>query len=839
MSTVLEALTPCVLPPTVSESCAARTASTDGERVYVGTTDGFVCGWRATQPWTLRVRVSSAGRAVEKIVVLRDYGAIAVLCDHAVQFYTYPDMSSVHRAYPAIRGVVQVAVDERDPSRASLCVIKRQNLWVVGLDDAGWFVRQDMPIPRDAFIAHRYGDVVCLATRTAYALVHLPTGACTPVGLPISQSTQEGSARTRPAIVPVPGDMPCFLITSHSEHGTLGVFLRADGEPTARLVEWPSHPRAVVASPLHLVALLRNDTIHLHDLVSLQRVAILRADVDDRYLVRVAPPSPALLPRRPVPSAQVLPSRVYPAELPRGWLGWSPVSVLVGGRRGLRALASPMSSSAALLDTGRADDEAAMQYLGVSHLREGRFACAAAYLRRFPPALLLTLWPALYGGHRTYLCEAAAGVWARLPATIDEVISQHLAWNYVPAVDEHDASLVYLHAQLRRRADDMLAWVLASQDAGSTARVQIALARDPHAPLTALPALASCDVPTIRGVAESLGRHDLVLALYRAHQRYADAAQYACLHDDVPGVLEQAASLAPADLWVCWLWLVRRDVMPSVSLPWDDLPHRDEAWQALCAIETPAALATMERVVLTASSHVDVSMQLDVLARVRDDVHKACLWLEYGPPALLAQTTRHPLEDAIVHAKHDRFVDALACLVRARAFEAADDLCMHGSPWPVPRALDRARAVYPPRADEGGADMDACSASAAFVRAPGHVRRRAPRCAGSGAPRSACRVLRPRPRPSARAAYVAGPSRCAVPRRGPACVVACALPRCRDQVDRAQGASRRRRYPVAPRPSPGGPCGAAAAVVVFIASTTLHVADAAAPPNATECDADA
>ena len=378
MSTVLEALTPCVLPPTVSESCAARTASTDGERVYVGTTDGFVYGWRASQPWTLRVRVSSAGRAVEKIVVLRDYGTIAVLCDHVVQFYTYPDMSSVHRAYPAIRGVVQVAVDERDPSRASLCVIKRQNLWVVGLDDAGWFVRQDMPIPRDAFIAHRYGDVVCLATRTAYALVHLPTGVCTPVGLPISQSAQEGSARNRPAIVPVPGDMPCFLITSHSEHGTLGVFLRADGEPTARLVEWPSHPRAVVASPLHLVALLRNDTIHLHDLVSLRRVAILRADVDDRYLVRVAPPSPALLPRRPVPSAQVLPSRVYPAELPRGWLGWSPVSVLVGGRRRLRALASPMPSSAALLDTGRADDEAAMQYLGVSHLREGRFACAAA-----------------------------------------------------------------------------------------------------------------------------------------------------------------------------------------------------------------------------------------------------------------------------------------------------------------------------------------------------------------------------------------------------------------------------------------------------------------------------
>ena len=693
MSTVLEALAPSVLPPTASESCAARTASTDGERVYVGTTDGFVYGWRATQPWTLRVRVSSAGRAVEKMVVLREHGAIAVLCDHTVQFYTYPDMSSLHRAYPAIRGVVQVVVDEQDPSSASLCIIKRQNLWLLRMDHSGWTVCQDMPIPRDAFIAHRYQDVVCLATRTAYALVHLPTGVCTPVGLPISQTAQEGSARNRPAIVPVPGDMPCFLITSHSDHGTLGAFLRADGEPTARLVEWPSHPRAVVASPRHLVALLRNDTIHLHDLDSLQRVAILRADVDDRYLVRVAPPSQSLLPRRPIPSAQVLPSHLYPAELPQGWLGWSPVSVLVGGRRALRALAAPMSGSAALLDTGRAEDEAAMQYLGVYHLREARFACAAAYLHRFPPALLLTLWPGLYGGQRTYLCEAAAGLWARLPATIDDVISQHLAWNYVPELDEHDASLGLLHAQLRRRADDMLERVLVSQDACSTARVQLALARDPHAPLTALPALEACDVPTIQSLAESLGRHDLVLALYRSHQQYADAVRYACSHDDVPGVMEHAAYLAPADLWPCWLWLVRRDVMPSLPLPWDDLPHQYEAWHALCAVDTPAALATMERVVLTAAQ-ADVSMKQEVLTRCRGDVPKACLWLEYGPPELVACATHHPLEEAIVHAKHGRFVDALACLVRARAWDAADDLCMYGTPVPVHRARSMARWPY-------------------------------------------------------------------------------------------------------------------------------------------------
>lgn len=63
-----------------------------------------------------------------------------------------------------------------------------------------------------------------------------------------------------------------FLITSHSPEQTLGVFVQADGEPAAKLVEWDSHPRAVAIEYPYLVSLLRNDDIQIFSLETMQRV---------------------------------------------------------------------------------------------------------------------------------------------------------------------------------------------------------------------------------------------------------------------------------------------------------------------------------------------------------------------------------------------------------------------------------------------------------------------------------------------------------------------------------------------------------------------------------------
>jgi len=70
-----------------------------------------------------------------------------VLCENTLQFYSYPAMAPAPSLqYAPIKGVVQVALDEAlidQPARlglVSLCVIKRQSLWLVVLDHTGWSV---------------------------------------------------------------------------------------------------------------------------------------------------------------------------------------------------------------------------------------------------------------------------------------------------------------------------------------------------------------------------------------------------------------------------------------------------------------------------------------------------------------------------------------------------------------------------------------------------------------------------------------------------------------------------------------------------------------------------
>ena len=213
---------------------------------------------------------------------------------------------------------------------------------------------------------------MCLASPSEYSLVHLDSGAQTPLGLPISQSTEVSSARIRPSIVPVAFDEHgertyTFLITSHSDAGTLGAFLRADGEPTDKLLEWPSHPRSVVAEPPYVCALLRNDTIEVHDLRTMRRVQQIRVDASDdpRFLLRIVGSKTLLTsgatvdehvvqvdddevgaekaaPMLDEPGAVNLPIPPFALE-PH----WKTVRVLLGFKRSLSCLALPTPASTA------------------------------------------------------------------------------------------------------------------------------------------------------------------------------------------------------------------------------------------------------------------------------------------------------------------------------------------------------------------------------------------------------------------------------------------------------------------------------------------------------------
>ena len=310
----IEPLASAVLPRHATPGSPAelgrvlRCAAVHDTHAYLASSDGFVHHYTLARPdagsdaadaggdaphaarWHAvhSVQVSTTGKPIERLVVFAPLELVAVLCgtsqtdpENTLRFYTYPQLAPAPPALAPIRGVQAIADgpdtghdDDAALGFVSLCLLKRKKLVLLMLEARGWATVKEIAIARDAFIARRFDDRVCLATPSEYSLVHLDSGTQTPLGLPISQSTDVSSARVRPSIVPVDIDgLHAFLITSHSNAGTLGAFLRVDGEPTDKLLEWPAHPRAVVVEGPFVIALLRNDTIEVHDLHTLARLS--------------------------------------------------------------------------------------------------------------------------------------------------------------------------------------------------------------------------------------------------------------------------------------------------------------------------------------------------------------------------------------------------------------------------------------------------------------------------------------------------------------------------------------------------------------------------------------
>jgi len=581
----LEPVVPCALPSAGEHAGspadlgrAMRCVSVCRTHALVGTSDGALHHFAAEPAWTWRASatVSPAGKPVEKVLLFDELRVVAVLCDHTLSFYTFPALAPVRSAgLPPIRGVLQVVTDEAEADGAcafvSLCVIRRQDLLLGVLDHATWSVIKEIPLPRDAFIAHRYNERVCLATASEYALVDLESGAVQPIGLPISQSTQVSSARTRPSIVPIPAyddELPCFLITSHSDSGTLGAFVRADGEPTARLLEWPHHPRAVVVDFPYVCALLRNDTIHIHHLPTLALVETLPVNpaCEPRFLVPTAANALLAAERPGLPTAPVAPGTAPSALPPLTCARTEPPRVLFGGKRTLQSLArfTPGSAvircahagawSAAHAHLARAtvlDDEtrAACILLGLHYLHEGLFVQAAPWLARgqLDAHLVLTLFPdwAPCTSQPALLPLATAGLWDALPPSIEALLDKRLAWNYAPDVPLDDPVVRDLHAALTRRAEQMLLHILRASDARcadvATVLCQLLLQRDASVPLAALePYFASCDVSrTVPALRRACRFHALCTLLLRTRPTEAlDLAEQllnGSVHDAVDG----------------------------------------------------------------------------------------------------------------------------------------------------------------------------------------------------------------------------------------------------------------------------------------------------------------
>lgn len=471
-----------------------------------------------------------------------------------------------------------------------------------------------------------------MATPSVYSLVNLDTGEQTPLALPISQSEATSSARIRPSIVPVTFEeegenVSTFLLTSHSHAGTLGVFLRTDGEPTAKLLEWPAHPRSIVLAWPWIYSLLRDDTVEIHDVRTMQRAAKLDvpSSSEPRFLQHV-PANAALLGDAPkqntghavpldvhTPTPPTGPSAPTDPLLPVCVPAWAsthrfcPTEVLLGSKRSVSCLAalSPASQAwqavqakewamaAQILTSASAmaasDVTRASLWVGVAHIQAARFQHATPLLvqGKFPVWALLSKFPAYAALQwmQSSVPPGAQEAWARLPPSMDELIDAHVSANYTPEVEDGAEVLAVLRNQLTTRSVQMLHGVLNAAAASSddtsvrTLRVALHVQDQPDVAYRALKdELASCDETLLAPTLQKHHRYYLHAELHRLQGRTEAAlAMYCAIIDrslldpvDSAAVSDVAALLdsvsEPHARIKYGLWLAKHDVSRGLAV---------------------------------------------------------------------------------------------------------------------------------------------------------------------------------------------------------------------------------------------------------------------------------
>ncbi|BGP09381.1 hypothetical protein JCM10049v2_005249 [Rhodotorula toruloides] len=247
------------------------------------------------------LQVTTNKKAADRIALLPRLDKAVILSEGVMSFHTLPGLAplNVHN-FPAVRGVVTLAVDEEELSNSSdsavmhTCVIKRRRMHWLKVTNEGIQSLKDLPLPNGALIASLRRDRICIADAENYSIVDLEAAEALPL-LPISQAphpdplppptTASGAAtppapgagpdpRQRPAIACVASSE--FLVASHTGSTTLGVFVNELGEPCRGTLEWASNLRSLVVDSQYSIALLYNNTIEIHSIHTQEIVQVVQ-----------------------------------------------------------------------------------------------------------------------------------------------------------------------------------------------------------------------------------------------------------------------------------------------------------------------------------------------------------------------------------------------------------------------------------------------------------------------------------------------------------------------------------------------------------------------------------
>ncbi|WFD44137.1 hypothetical protein MPSI1_002803 [Malassezia psittaci] len=499
------------------------------------------------------------------------------------------------------------------------------------LEARGWALIKEVGMDREAFIARRLNNVVCLASPTGYTLLQLDTGIQTSLGLPISQTNDISSAKIRPCIVPVILEVKqIFVITSHSRAGTLGAFIQSDGEPTEKLLEWPAHPRSVVMDGPFILALLRNDTIEVHDLRTMRRVQQIPVDPEKqpRSLLRtqpndnlITPPiNPALqtaeymLPFENDPDGSSVRQKSSDEENERirsfyrpvdaDFQSSLPICTILEYHREVAGLTFPTTASVAWdciqahdwsgaeiaieKRDWNAQDRVVAVLLAISHMVACRFDAASRLLTRskLDIRVIIDKYPEFRQYFRPVGVEMPkilADAWSRVPL-IDEIIDTNLLMTYGSEIRGSEP-IQQLRSRLLRRAEEMLKAIVANaltvgdDQLYHHVLLAVILRQDNANSYEELyPHAIACSASQVDKLLHEHHRYILYAAVLRQQNQYEEALRILCavmdgeLNDAVDTVTTQLIEQAieqlesPASQIKFALWLAQHDIQRGFKL---------------------------------------------------------------------------------------------------------------------------------------------------------------------------------------------------------------------------------------------------------------------------------
>lgn len=215
--------------------------------------------------------------------------------DSTLSFFSLPFFDPIPASFiQPIKGVSCFSHDIGEEGRigedgtVELSVIKRRAIQIYKIGES-MHLKKELPLADGAIALTRHSRILCLADTQNYKLINLQQSSVTLLiptpQVPVTSPTLLGSGTQlvpRPLVAVVRKDEFLVVSGSSSDNQTIGIFVNANGDAIRGTLQWTSYPKALCVEFPYVAALLRNNTIEIHNILdqNLLQTIPLEASID-------------------------------------------------------------------------------------------------------------------------------------------------------------------------------------------------------------------------------------------------------------------------------------------------------------------------------------------------------------------------------------------------------------------------------------------------------------------------------------------------------------------------------------------------------------------------------